>query len=194
MNSLKQFTLLCLTVFLTYGCNDSLKYKYDAEPILVSCQGADSQLLNEALYSFFDDIEIYYGTTSNGKVNKMDVSEAYANFIFKGANGEADYGKIVSPHSLKVLEKLKKEKELWLDNSKGSRLDYNAQFVSCLISNIEDKNIKITIKALKDTGNLNPKIISERLRLAGLNALSQPNFIMYIALDTYYQYLLDLDI
>ncbi len=194
MNSLKQFTLLCLTVFLTYGCKDSLKYKYDAEPMLVSCQGADSQLLNEALYSFFDDIEIYYGTTSNGKANKMNISEAYANFIFEGANGEADYGKIVSPHSLKVLEKLKKEKELWLDNSKGSRLDYNAQFVSCLISNIEDEDIKITINALKDTRSLNPKIISERLRLAGVNALSQPNFIMYIALDTYYQYLLDLDI
>ncbi len=191
MNKVKQPVFSILIVFLVFGCQESVEYKYDTKPMMVTCGGADKELLNEALYSFFNDISVYYASRVQ---RPMSSTEAYANFIYKGSKGDADFRNIVSKHSLKLLEKLKQDEQLWDYTSNSSNLNYDSEFVSCLFSNIEDSSMRTTIMALKTTGSLNPKLLSDRLITNVVDDFDQPNFLMYIALDTYYQYLMDLDL
>ncbi len=159
----------------------------------VSCAGANDKLLNEALYSFFDDITVYYRTKSNDPSQSgMSTYEAYANYVYNGALGQADYESIVSNHTKNVMNELRKETQLWDRKPAMSNLNYNSEFVNCLISNIKDKDMALSIQALNSANSMTPKLMADRFRLSIKAALVDPNYGMYIALDTYYQYLFDL--
>ena len=159
----------------------------------VSCAGANDKLLNEALYSFFDDITVYYRTKSNDPSQSgMSTYEAYANYVYNGALGQADYESIVSNHTKNVMSELRKETQLWDKKPAMSNLNYNSEFVNCLISNIKDEDMALSIQALNSANSMTPKLMADRFRLNIKAALVDPNYGMYIALDTYYQYLFDL--
>lgn len=194
MNKIKQLSLSALIVLMIFGCGESIDYKYSEKPMIVSCDGADQELINEAIYSFFSDISSYYTKQMSRQHRPVSSAEAYASFVYPGSKGEVDFKAIASAHSLKILEELKKEKQLWVQGSDASNLNYDSKFISCLHENIEDPSMKATIKALKETGSLSPKLLSERLLTNTTEALNNPNFVAYIVLDIYYQYLLDIDI
>ncbi len=182
-------------MLIASACNDSLEYKYDDKPMQVSCSGANEKLLNEALYSFFDDVTVYYRTKSNDPSEAgMSTYEAYANYIYEGALGIADYKSIVSEHTKNVMNELRKETQLWDKKPAMSNLNYNSEFVNCLIENFKDKDMATTIQALNTANSLTPKLMVDRFRVTIDAALVDPNYGMYIALDTYYQYLFDLEI
>ena len=181
-------------MLLASACTESLEYKYNDKPMQVSCTGANEKLLNEALYSFFDDITVYYRTKSNDPSQSgMSTYEAYANYSYAGAIGDADYKSIVSQHSRNVLKELKKETQLWDKKPAMSNLNYNSEFVNCLIENFKDKDMATTIQALNTTNSMTPKLMADRFRRTVKAAMDDPNFGMYLALDTYYQYLFDLE-
>jgi hypothetical protein len=180
-------------VLIISACSAPFEYKYNDEPMQVSCAGANDKLLNEALYSFFDDITVYYRTKSNDPSQSgMSTYEAYANYVYNGALGQADYESIVSNHTKNVMNELRKETQLWDRKPAMSNLNYNSEFVNCLISNIKDKDMALSIQALNSANSMTPKLMADRFRLNIKAALVDPNYGMYIALDTYYQYLFDL--
>ena len=181
-------------MLITSSCNKPLEYKYNDKPMQVSCSGANEKLLNEALYSFFDDVTVYYRAKLDPSRTGMSTYEAHANYIYGGALGEADYKNIVSEHTKNVMKELRKETQLWDKKPAMSNLNYNSEFVKCLITNIRDKDISTTIQALNTANSLTPKLMADRFRLTVKSALDDPNYGMFIALDTYYQYLYDLEI
>ena len=170
-----------------------MDYKYSDKPMLVTCSGADAQLMSEALYSFFDDITVYYRNLDTPLNEGLSTQEAYAHYIYKGATGEADYANIVSDHSRKIIKELKKEKHLWNMEGAYSNLNYSSEFVSCLFSNIRKEEFRATIKSLQEINSISPKLLADRIRVSTRDAFEDPSFGMYIALDTYYQYLLDIE-
>ena len=194
MNRIKNLIIGCILILVSSACTESLDYKYDNKPIQVTCQGANEKLVNEALYSFFDDITVYYRTKSNDPSDSgMSTYEAYANFVYGGALGEADYKNIVSLHTRNVMKALKEETQLWDKKPAMSNLNYDSEFVKCLIGNFKDKDMTTTIEALISANSLTPKLMADRFRMTIKPALDDPNYGMYIALDTYYQYLFDLE-
>ena len=124
----------------------------------------------------------------------MSTYEAYANYIYEGALGNADYKSIISAHTKNVMSELKKETQLWDKKPAMSNLNYNSEFVNCLIENFKDKDMAATIQSLNTANSMTPKLMAERFRTTIKAALEDPNYGMYIALDTYYQYLFDLEI
>lgn len=192
MNKLKNIVLLIAIALLFTSCEQSFQYKYQDKPQLVNCPGANAQLMNEALYSFYDDITQYYRAKNKPSSEGMSTLEAYANFIYFGAMGEADYGGIISDHSRLIIAQLKKEKQLWNMGGAYSNLDHSSEFVSCLFSKMTNKELKTTISSLQKINSVSPKLLAERFRINTSDAIDDPNFGMYIALDTYYQYLIDI--
>ena len=181
-----------MIILLTIGCDESFEYKYQDKPQLVDCPGADTQLMNEALYSFFNDITNYYRGKNKPYSEGISTLEAYANFIYSGAQGEADYGGMISDHSRKIITQLKKEEQLWNMGGTYSNLDHSSEFVSCLFSKMKNEELKATILSLQKINSVSPKMLAERFRLRTRDAIEDPNFGMYITLDTYYQYLIDI--
>jgi hypothetical protein len=180
-------------MLITSACSEPFEYRYNDKPMQVSCPGANEKLLNEALYSFFDDITVYYRTKSNDPSESgMSTYEAYANYAYSGALGEADYKSIVSEHTKNVMKELRKETQLWDKKPAMSNLNYNSEFVNCLVNKFEDKDMTTSIQALNSANNMTPKLMADRFRLNIKDALVDPNYGMYLALDTYYQYLFDL--
>ncbi|MFT4669398.1 MAG: hypothetical protein ACI9AT_000731 [Ulvibacter sp.] len=195
MNRIYNLTLGCFFILITSSCTEPLEYKYNDKPMQVSCSGANEKLLNEALYSFFDDITVYYRTKSNDPSESgMSTYQAYANYVYSGAMGNADYKSIVSEHTKNVMNELRKETQLWDKKPALSNLNYNSEFVNCLITSIKDKDIATTIQALNTSNSMTPKLMADRFRLTIRAGLEDPNYGMYIALDTYYQYIFDLEI
>lgn len=194
MNRIKNLIICCIFIAITSACTESLEYKYADKPIQVTCPGANEKLLNEALYSFFDDVTVYYRSKSNDPSDSgMSTYEAYANFVYGGALGEVDYKTMVSQHTRDVMKALKKEKQLWDRKPAMSNLNYKSEFVNCTINNIKDEDIRTSIQALITANSMTPKLLADRFRMLIKPALDDPNFGMYIALDTYYQYLFDLE-
>ena len=194
MNRLKVLLFIVTSGFLVSSCDESFQFKFQDRPELVSCEGANGQLVNEALYSFFDDITTYYRKKDTIENEGMSTMEAYANFIYSGSLGEADYKNIVSDHTRKIVKQLKKDQELWTDDSPYSKLNHHSEFVSCLFSKMENEDLKATLLSLREINSVSPKMLAERFRTTTGDALKDPNYGMYIALDTYYQHLLDLDL
>ncbi len=191
---MNRFILIISVLIFCSGCEETIKYKHQDKPSLVKCQGADSQLLNEAMYSFFDDITVYYRKKDSPQNLGISTLEAFANYIYTGALGEADYKNIVSEHSKQIVKLLKEDKRLWNMGRTYSNLNHNSEFVSCLIHNIKDDDLKTSILSLKEINSVSPKLLADVFRIHTRNALEDPNYGMYIALDTYYQYLMNLEL
>lgn len=176
-----------------YSCGDGLEYKYQDRELTVACHQIDGNLMKEALYSFEEDISAFYNNDNYVPNTPIYYRFGYANFIFTGATGEAKFEQMVSPHSLGILKELKKQEGLFIENQKGSNLNYNHEFVKCLIEKIENKEIKDKINTLLSVNFFSPKTMAEFYRVNNLDVETDKNFAMFIALDTYYQHLIDLE-
>ena len=75
--------------------------KYAEKGIVVDCDKFDLKLLNEALFSFENDILNTYSK------DKQDLSRTYSQFIRNAVYNRIKYEDIVSKHSLEIFEVLK---------------------------------------------------------------------------------------
>ena len=182
--------LLVLTLLNCKNKNTSLEFKYADRPIVLNCENINSKLYNEALYSFEDDILNFYLKT---KPNTSLIF-AYNQFIREAIYGRYNYEKMVSDHSLKIFEALKKESELWDTKNTKSHLNYNSPFFSCIADNITDKNLKTTLNALISTNSMSPKLFVAPLVTNYRSALTDKNLAAYIAFDLYYAHLFDINL
>jgi len=189
---MKKYIVLLFIIPLLNSCKEPLQYKYLEEVRVVQCEGADIDLMHEAYYSFREDIyEFYKKIETNPEFTTVFYS--LAQYIYKGAMGELDYLVYASPHTLNLVEELKKNEDLWNMDSKKSNLNYNNEFVNCLIENIKNEEIKVTINALRESNSLSPMILAEIYRVNIKDTQTDKHFEMFLAFDAYFQYLMEVD-
>lgn len=196
---MKKTSIPYLVVLLTISslftsCEDPIEYKFQHLPQVVDCPGTDKALMHEALYTFQADIAKAHNFRNYDPMEPMYIINGYRNFVYFGLMGESDFQKIISPHTKKVFDALlKKEPELF--NYEGySNLDYDNEYISCLLENIGNADLQTTILSLKEINSLGPKLMAEPFRKTINDVAQDPYMAMYLALDGYYQYLLDVDL
>ncbi|MFT5752311.1 MAG: hypothetical protein ACI828_001049 [Flavobacteriales bacterium] len=185
-------TIVCALAFIFLAsCQETTKqrtidYKFSDKEQSIQCEGQNNALLNEALHSFEDDIARNYDPESRRIYN------AYAKFIMPGMGGKADYNKLPSEHTKKILEILIAEKII-VKGGIHSNLNYEHPAVQCIINGIEEFGLKNTINALTSTKGMNPTLFDTRMRNKGRDAEKKRYMAMYIALDAFYQNLANLE-
>lgn len=177
--------LLGITLFSCKKENEFKDFKYADKPMAFTCEGTNSKLLNEALYSFEDDITNHYSRSPQ----MASLSKAYSQILRVSIYGNLKPEDMVSEHTVKVFEALKKEDNLWSNNT----LNYNSPALKCISSGIIDTNIKTTLNALLSTNSMAPKLFGAAIVTNYKNALADKNLAMYIALDLYYSKMFGVD-
>jgi len=177
------------------ACEKPLEYRYQDKPQSVDCPGADKELTHEALYSFMEDIGAYYNQYTDLRPGTYSYYlEAYSQFVFFGFSGGARYQEIVSDHSLRILEKLREIPGLFILKEERWALNYDHEFVDCILNSIQDEDMRTQLASLRKVNYLSPSIIAEVMRVNVLKVPQDPYLAMYMALDSYYQYLADLNL
>ena len=192
MNS-KITILALLLITILFSCKNEAQftnYKYADKPAGFTCEGVNQKLLNEALYSFEDDITKHY----NKNVKNPRLEQAYSQIIRNSVYGRLKLEDIISKHTINVFNALKNESDLWDANNTKSHLNYKGKILKCIANNIKDKNLKTTLNALISTNSMAPKLFGPTIISKYRNVLSDKNLAMYIALDLFYAKFFDLDL
>ena len=182
---MKKVYSLAIAVSLALGfvsCEEqpSLEYKHADKEQVITCENQNNALLNEALYQFEQDITNAYDPES--KI----LNKGYANFLYVGFAGTAEYERLATPHTLAIRKELVKA-GIIRDGGLKSNLDYNK--ISCVLKSIEDPQLALTLEALVGSNTMDPKLFSTRMRNFGFKSSSDRYTALYVALDTYYQQL-----
>lgn len=188
----KLTSIAFLLIFTVLNCKKEPNfsdYKYADKPLVFNCEGVNNKLLNEALYSFEDDILNHY----KGKNQNYRLDQAYSQILRFSVFGRVQLEKIVSKHTLDVFNALKSENDLWDVNNTKSRLNYSGAVMNCISNGIKDKSLKTTLDALMSTNSMSPKLFGSPLTNKYRNALNDKNLAMYIALDLYYAKMFEVD-
>ena len=189
---MKNIFFLLLFAPTLISCKKPIEYQFTDSPETIHCEGLNYDLAHEAYYSFRQDIAIYMKNLRIG-VDHLDYRESLGYYIYRGAMGNFDYTEIVTPHTREILKELKKNKDLWDTDSEKSNLNYNSEFINCLIQGIKNEDVKQTILSLREANTINSDILKETYRINVYDSYTDNNFGMLIAFDTYYQHFLNLD-
>ncbi|GAL67471.1 hypothetical protein [Jejuia pallidilutea] len=187
-----------LLVFTLFSCKKEAEektldeYKYTEKGIVLNCDKFDLKLLNEALFSFENDILEAYG--KNGQTGAPNLTRAYSQFIRNAMYGRMNYADIVSPHTAKVFEVLKSKQELWDLNNANTKLNYNSSVMACIANNMIDRSLKTTLNALLETNSMSPKLFGPALQSNYGAAIRDKYLSAYVALEFYYGKLFDVDL
>jgi hypothetical protein len=189
---MKILFLLLVSLLIVVGCKEPIEYKYQDRELGIDCPGLDSKLAQEAYYSFRDDLAEY--TMKNMvEIDHHNYPFSLALFVFKGAEGTADFKNIISPHTIKILDELKKETQLWDLQSDKSNLNYHSEFINCLIEGIKNDEVREAILSFRDVQAQNPKTFAELYRIRIVDADKDNYFTTFLAFEIYYQYLYDIE-
>ncbi|MEW4925134.1 hypothetical protein [Algibacter sp. 2305UL17-15] len=190
-----KFNLITLLVVITlFSCKNEVKektlndYKFTEKGTVLNCDNFDVKLLNEALFSFEEDIIKFYGK------NNPNIARAYNQFISNAIYGRAKFEDIASPHTVKIFEVLKSKEDLWHPNSATSKLNYNSPVFSCIANNIADKDLKTTLNALVSTNSMSPKLFGPAIQSNYSAAIKDKYLSAYLAFDFFYAKLFNVDL
>lgn len=192
----KLFTFL-LTLIIV-NCNNEktlTEYRFsDQDPVLDCIEpgtdGLDNKLLNEALFSFEDDIKTFYRNKYNPE-GKLDL--VYSEFFARSVKGRVPFEDLVTPHTMEVFNVLKSKKEIWNPDNSENRLNYYNSFFSCIAANVEDKDLKTTLNALVSTHSMSQRLFIEPL-MAKYRIVPTDNYLRaYTAFDLFYSRLFEID-
>ncbi|WP_248722278.1 hypothetical protein [Seonamhaeicola sp. ML3] len=196
MKSITKLILFLLTCIL-FNCKNNntitVDYKYDDKPKAISCEGLNSKLYMEALYSFEEDILNFYGKNNRNTNAQPTLTTAYATFIRTAVYSKVPYESVISEHTLNIFKALKDDNTLWDAENTKSHLNYSSPLIECISKNIKDNNLKTTFNALISTNSMSPKLFGSPLSSKYRNALSDKHLATYIAFDLFYSRLFDMD-
>lgn len=185
------FKISILTLVITlFSCNNEntkLDYKYADKPAILNCENINAKLINEAIYSFEEDLLLNYTKTN------PNPARAYSLFLGSAVVNRVKFETVVSEHTYKVFKALQNEKDLWNLNGAKSNINYNSNTISCIADNIKSNNLKTTFNALKSTNFLSPELMGTPIKNS-INVSHRDNALRaYIALDFYYSKLQNVD-
>jgi len=189
---MNKIVVLFISFLILVGCKEPIDYKFQDKELAIDCLGLDSKLVKEAYYSFRNDLAEY--TMKNMvEINHHNYPFSLALFVYKGAEGTADYKGIASPYTINVLNELKKETQLWDLQSDKSNLNYHSEFINCLIEGIQNDEVKQAIISFSGVNTQNPKSFAELYRTTIVDAEKDLYFATFLAFEIYYQYLYDIE-
>ncbi len=180
-----------LTLLLSCTTQTKIEYKYQDKPQNVTCTGVDKLLMHEALYSFQEDIDEFFKNKGTGEKN---ITRAYASYIYRGTMGTAQFGMISSKHSRDILKKLQQLGDLFVKKNNKTTLNFNNQYVKCLVDGIKNEEIKRILKSLQQVNDMRVELLVEPYRKNVRDVHIDQNFAMLVALQTYYAHLADADL
>lgn len=184
-------SILMLILTLT-ACHQGPEYRYEDQPRVVDCPGMSEDFMHELLYSFREDIGAFYNQyTDYIQGSKSYYYEAYGQYIYFGFSGTARFDDIASEHSRALLQELRKDKDFWIIKDGQERLNYNHPYLKCLIDGVADDDLRVSLQNLRQANSLTPELIAETMRINFQKVLADPNLAMYMALDGYYQPLIN---
>lgn len=184
---LLKLIIIALSVTL-FNCKNETTtfndYKYvDQENILI-CDNLDTKLYFEALLSFEDDITDKYDP------NKKDIRRGYSFFTRDALAGTVNYQEVVSPHTMKVFEVLKKDTDLW---NQDNTINYNSKLLTCIGNNFRNNDLKATFQALVSTSSMRSEIFGVPIIKFVKNSHEDRYMAAYVAFDLFYANLFDVD-
>lgn len=183
---------LLITLLTQTACHQGPAYRYQDQPIVVDCPGMSEDFMHELLYSFREDIGAFYNQyTDYIQGSKSYYYEAYGQYIYFGFSGTARFDDIASEHSRALLQELRKDKDFWTIKDGQERLNYNHPYLMCLIDGVADNDLRISLQNLRQANSLTPELIAETMRINFQKVLADPNLAMYMALDGFYQPLIN---
>ena len=180
-----------LSIVALVGCKKEQTfndYQYTDKGIVLNCENMDTKLYNEALFAFENDMLNFY---SKDKPNQL---RAYSQFVRNAIYNRVKYAEMLSPHTLKVFQALKKDNALWDTNNPKSHLNYNSAFFKCITDNIQNNDLKRTLNALMSTNSMSPKLFGAPLASQYSLAIKDKYLATYIAFDLFYAKLFDVDL
>ena len=189
-NALLFISIILITLS---SCEEKLVYKYQDRPQHIQCQGVDKALIHEALYSFQEDIAMYYKDPDMSIGTTNFYLNGYQNFIYNGFNKLADFKRIASPHTLQLMEMLRAEKHLWTTRDGDTQLNYTSDYMDCLFKGIKNADLNAKFQSLIKVNYLSPEVMATPMRTEVNNIVQDPNLALYVAFDAFYQHLLDID-
>ncbi|MEH6538053.1 MAG: hypothetical protein V7719_16755 [Psychroserpens sp.] len=182
---------LCLCLFT---CKDdekvqqiSFDYKYPSVEKLIDCEGLETGLLQEALQSFESDLVNFY--TPDNPI----YSRAYSLFVSQAISNRVDFRKMVSDHSIKVLEALKQDESLWTTNPDGSKVNFTHPIFKCIGPKIIDEPLRKTFSALIETNSMSMRMFGDELKRKTFGMKDDKHLAAYVALDLFYGKIYDMD-
>jgi hypothetical protein len=184
-------SILMLVLTLT-ACHQGPEYRYEDQPRVVDCPGMSEDFMHELLYSFREDIGAFYNQYTDYIPGSTSYYyEAYGQYIYFGFSGTARFDDIASEHSRALLQELRKDKDFWIVKDGQERLNYNHPYLMCLIDGVADDDLRVSLQNLRQAKSLTPELIAETMRINFQKVLADPNLAMYMALDGYYQPLIN---
>jgi hypothetical protein len=194
MNFKFNFMLLVL-VFAFFSCKNETStslstYKFADKGIVLNCEGADLNLINEALFAFEDDINTFYSKASPNP----SLGLSYAKFMRDAINGNVNYSEILTPHTVEVFKVLQTQSDLWDTANTESHLNYYSSFFSCMANNVQDKSLNTTLNALLSTNSMSSKLFMPALTSKYREVVNDKYLAAYIAFDLFYAKLFEVDL
>ncbi|MFH4967147.1 hypothetical protein V8G61_02985 [Gaetbulibacter sp. M240] len=189
--TLRGFYITIFLAFTLLSCNKKNNFKdfkFSDEQPVITCKSLNNELLNEALYSFENDLNRHYSRLSG-----QNLTLAYSRFINGAVNNRIKLTDIASKHSVLVFQALKDE-DLWDAENPRSHLNYNSPFFNCLIQNINEKQLQATLKALLETNSMSPELFGAPLASNYRAAVTDKYIALYVAFDLFYAKFFDEDL
>lgn len=187
MKLITKFLLLAISINIL-SCNSGPKitidYKYANPENTLKCGDDKANLFTEALLSFENDLAKYYGS------NNSNLSRAYSLFYRNSSTNRIKFEEIVSPHSMKIFNALKLEKNLW---KQDHTLNFNHPIFNCIGNHIANQGLKTTFNALTSTNSMNSELFAAPLSTKTSQLNSDKHLALYVALDYYYAKLFNVD-
>lgn len=189
-NNLLLGFILLLTLM---GCNQSVAFLYQDKDEVVFCETQHKALFKEAYYSFKEDLGTHYNKfTDYPKGSRFWYDEGYINYIYFGYDGNIpNLNEITSNHSIKIAQELKKIENLWVVKDQVYTLNYNHEFVKCILKNIKDEPTRLEIERLQRANYYKPSYIADFVRRNVLVKMDDPYLEIYSLLDAYYIHILN---
>ena len=187
----KLFTIALAISLISCKKNNTLsEYKFTDKGVVINCENVNPKLYSEAICSFENDILSFYGKNNPN----ASLIQAYNQFIRNSISNRVKLEDIASSHTAKIFEALKNENDLWDATNPNSHLNYNSNFFNCITNNIQNKNLKTTLKALISTNSMSPKLFGAPLITNYNQALRDKYLSAYMAFDLFYAKLFDVDL
>jgi hypothetical protein len=179
---------LCLILVNCKEAQPELILKYADKPVVVDCDTNHSELFNEAIYSFEQNLIDYYANKN------PNLTISYRQFLKESTNNTANYNSISNEHSIAVFDALKNIEGLWIQKDDELVLNYNHNIFSCIGNNIQDEDLKATFNALLSTNSMSIRMLKDVL-IAKSNRLNTDKYLAtFVALELYYSKLSNVDL
>lgn len=176
---MRHFIAILIGLVLCSSCKEDTGYRYQDKPDIISCDDINYPLIKEAFYSFENDLY-----THSLDSLQVDLEASYNRWIYPSQDNEFDIKTLVSPYTVKMFKRLQNESpDLFELTNPDSNLNYDSALMQCIVENVRDEELKVTFKALIDTGTMSPKLFGDRLIFNLLKVTRDPYMRYYVIME-----------